>query len=78
MQESAEVTKMYDSARALEVLGHMNALILSASKVVASEQYAPSPNPDESDEKIKERKEFVREMREIRERFENLIAGVIL
>ena len=67
---------MTDMERILAVLGHMDVFIIRASLMVASEQYAPGPSPDESDEKIK-KKEFVRGMREIRERFENLMTGII-
>lgn len=53
-------------------------LILSHARATASEQYAPSHTPDESDDYIKEHKAWVESLRKIRQDFENLVTGIIL
>ena len=45
--------------------------------MTAAEQYSPGPMSDESDEYIAEHKKWVKELREIREKFENLVTGII-
>ncbi|MDD5547263.1 MAG: hypothetical protein PHO67_08945 [Candidatus Omnitrophica bacterium] len=52
-------------------------LILSHAGSVASEQYAPSYTSDDSDGYIKEHKEWVAELRRIRQEFENLVTGLL-
>ncbi len=59
------------------VINNLSSLILQHSRLVASEQYCPSPNVDGSDEAIAEHKKWVGELREIRRRFENLVTGII-
>jgi hypothetical protein len=63
--------------RITAVIDNLSSLILSNARLVASEQYSPGPSPDDSDEKIRERSKWVTELRAIRERFENLITGML-
>jgi hypothetical protein len=46
-------------------------------RLTASEQYSPRQNPDQSDEIIKENLQWVKELRDIRMRFENLVTGIL-
>lgn len=52
-------------------------LILSHAGSTASEQYAPSRTSDESDDYIKEHKDWVARLRVIRTEFENLVTGLL-
>jgi hypothetical protein len=52
-------------------------LILNHSHCAAGEQYAPNHTGDESDEYIKEHKEWVSRLRVIRNAFENLVTGLL-
>ena len=59
------------------VIDNLSSLILSHSRMTAQEQYAPSGDADLSDETIKEHKEWVKKLRQIRQDFENLVTGII-
>ena len=59
------------------VIQNLSSLIISHSRLTASEQYSPRANVDDSDAAIEENKKWVRELRDIRERFENLVTGLI-
>lgn len=63
--------------RIKEVLDNLSSLIVSHARMLASEQYAPTRSADESDAKIAEEKAWVTELRAIRERFENLVMGMV-
>lgn len=60
------------------ILNGLTSLIVSHARLTAREQYAPGPSPDISDESIEESMRWVKELRDIRERFENLVTGIIL
>ena len=59
------------------VVSGLSFLILNHSTCVAREQYTPDMDPDKSDNVIKENKEFVSELRKLRDRFEDLVTGVL-
>jgi hypothetical protein len=59
------------------VLDGLTSLIVHHSRMLAREQYAPMQSPDGSDELIEDSKKWIAELRSIRERFENLVTGVI-
>jgi len=59
------------------VVNNLSSLILDHAKLMASEQHAPSRTSDSSDEYIAEHKKWVKELREIRARFEDLVTGVV-
>lgn len=63
--------------RILAVLNNLTSLIVSHSRMLASEQYAPTRTADESDDYMKENEKWIKELRDIRERFENLVTGVV-
>ena len=63
--------------RITKVIDNLSSLILSHAGLTAREQYSPSRTPDASDEFITEHKEWVRELRDIRKRFEDLVTGII-
>jgi hypothetical protein len=58
------------------VLDGLTWLIINHARCTASEQYSPSKGPDESDDYIKEHKEWVVKLRKLREEFENLVTGL--
>lgn len=60
-----------------QVLEGLQTLILQSAKTAAGEQYSPQRDADVSDSIIGVRKAQMKELREIRERFENLMTGVI-
>jgi len=59
------------------VIDNLSSLIRSHSRMLAGEQYQPGADADASDDRIKEDARWVKELRDIRERFENLVTGVI-
>lgn len=63
--------------RITAVIDNLSSLIVYHARMTASEQYAPSRTSDDSDDSIKENKEWVKELRDIRRRFENLVTGVL-
>ena len=64
-------------ARITAVLENLSGLIVHHAGLMASEQYVSSSNADRSDDVIKQHREWVKELRAIRERFENLVTGMI-
>ncbi len=60
------------------VIDNLSSLIVSHAGMTASEQYNPGRDPDASDDYIKASQAWVRELRAIRERFENLVTGMIV
>jgi hypothetical protein len=68
---------MRDDERVKTVINNLSSLIIHHAGLTASEQYHPRNNPDESDEHIKAHTHWVTELRSIRERFENLVTGII-
>lgn len=62
--------------RVMRILNDLSSLIASHSGMLAREMYRPCPGPDESDEFIRDKIEFVTELRDIRERFENVVTGI--
>jgi hypothetical protein len=63
--------------RVKAVLDNLSSLIVSHAGMTAREQYAPNRTADDSDDYIQAHTEWVRELRDIRHRFENLITGLI-
>lgn len=63
--------------RVERILNDLTSLIVSHAGMCAREQYSPSPDADSSDEYVQEHQEWVRELRDIRERLENLFTGVL-
>lgn len=63
--------------RVTRVMNDLSSLIVSHAGMTATEQYRPRGDADASDEYTKEHKAFVTELRAIRQRFENLITGII-
>lgn len=57
-----------------EALGR---LILVQLKGVADRQYFPTTDPDNDDDRIKQGKERADELRILRERFENIVTGIL-
>lgn len=60
-----------------DIISGLTYLIVNHASHAAREQYAPSLNSDESDEHIKEHKEWVKKLRAIREDFENTVTGLL-
>lgn len=63
--------------RVTAVLNNLTDLIVSHAGMTAREQYSPSVDVDSSDESIKYHQNWVKELRDIRERFENLVTGIL-
>lgn len=63
---------------AASVLEGLQAMILLTARRAAGEQYAPSPDPDGSDDQIKWRKREMEELRRLRTRFEEIATGVLV
>jgi hypothetical protein len=63
--------------RTQAVIDLLSSLIMSHNGMLASEQYNPRQDADASDDYIAENKKFVTELRDIRQRFENLVTGVV-
>ena len=61
-----------EAKRAVDIL---SGLILSNGRMLGSEQHNPRPNADASDDYMAERTRVMKELRDIRERLENLITG---
>lgn len=59
------------------VIDNLSSLIVHHAGLTASEQYHPSRDPDGSDEFIEAHKAWVKELRDIRRRFENLVTGIL-
>jgi len=68
---------MRDDERVKTVINNLSSLIIHHGGLTASEQCRPHNNPDDSDEYIRAHTEWVKELRSIRERFENLVTGVL-
>lgn len=60
-----------------QVLDGIQWLIVHHANATAREQYAPRESPDASDDYIKENKEWVENLRKIRNEFEDLVTGLI-
>lgn len=63
--------------RITAVIENLSSLIVHHAGLTATEQYRPRGNPDESDDYIKDHERWVRELRDIRQRFENLVTGIL-
>ena len=63
--------------RITAVLDNLTSLIVYHAGLTAHEQYRPGVDADASDDAIKAHKEWVKELRDIRERFENLVTGIL-
>lgn len=63
--------------RITAVIENLSSLIVHHAGLMASEQYQPGRDADRSDDAIKAHREWVKELRVIRERFENLVTGMI-
>lgn len=59
------------------ILNEISALIIEHSGSLASEQYNPRHDPDSSDDYILKQKKWIKELRDIRERIENVVTGII-
>lgn len=62
--------------RIVAVIDNLSSLIVHHAGLTAREQYSPGMDADASDERIEHHKRWVKELREIRERFENLVTGL--
>ena len=62
--------------RVQNVIDSLSSLIVSHARMTASEQYNPRAYADTSDELIRENQRWVAELRDIRQRFENLATGI--
>jgi len=63
--------------RCQQVTDLLSSLIMYHAKLLASEQYCPRPDADQSDDYMAENKRWIKELRDIRQRFENLVTGVV-
>jgi len=63
--------------RVVAIVDNLSSLIRSHAGMLASEQYMPSVDADTSDDRMREHTHWVKELREIRERFENLVTGTV-
>jgi len=63
--------------RTIAVIDLLSSLILSHSGMLASEQYNPRQDADASDGYMAENRMWIKELRDIRQRFENLVTGVV-
>ena len=63
--------------RITAVIDDLSSLILDHAGLMAHEQYAPRADADQSDEAIAAHAEWVKELRDIRQRFENLVTGIL-
>lgn len=63
--------------RIAAVIDNLSSLILQHAGLTAREQYCPGADADGSDEAIKTHQAWVKELRDIRQRFENLVTGII-
>lgn len=59
------------------ILSGLQYLIQNHATCAASEQYAPVYQGDISDDTIREHKEWVKELRSLREKFEDLVTGLL-
>lgn len=59
------------------VLTGLQTLVLQSAGAAAGEQYSPGCNPDDSDDKIADRKEDMKFFRAMRAEFENRVTAVI-
>lgn len=66
---------MSDS-RVKVIIDNMSDIIIHHGGLLAAEVYAPRHDVDQSDDIVKYEKEFIKEMRELRNKFENLILGI--
>lgn len=74
---STLVYKMSPKERAALAIDLLSSLILSNAGMLAREQHAPGPTPDRSDDLMAEHAHWVKELRDIRERLENLVTGCV-
>lgn len=63
--------------RITTIIDNLSSLIVHHAGLTAAEQYRPGYDPDRSDDIIRANSEWVKELRDIRQRFENLVTGVI-
>lgn len=61
-----------------DIINGLSVCILQAANAAAAEQHDPGSNPDRMDEIIKANLTRLKELRRIREEFENIVTGVIL
>lgn len=59
------------------VVQGLDELIMQNLRGVAQQQYFPVANPDDMDDRIKQGKEHAKELRRLRQEFEDLCAGVL-
>lgn len=69
---------MNDRERVQAIVDLLSSLIIRHSGMLASEQHNPRPDADASDEYMKENARWIKELRDIRERLENLVTGVVV
>ncbi len=62
--------------KAQQAIDIISGLIVNSAGLLSQEQHQPRSNPDSSDEYMAEHTRYVKELRDIRERLENLITGV--
>ena len=72
-----DLTDVTPREREQRIIDDLSWLITHGARLVATEQYAPSLNPDASDDTVKEYTEWVKTLRSIREQVENLITGIL-
>lgn len=77
MITTEDIKELSHKDKAQLIIDLLSNLIVSHCGMMASEQYSPNPDADRSDDIIKERREWVKELRHIRERFETLVTGVV-
>lgn len=63
--------------RVKQVLDNLSDLIITHATTAAMVQYRPSSDPDRDDATERQNKAFVKELRSIRERFEDLMTGIL-
>ena len=66
---------MREKEKEKEVINLLSEMILRYATMGASEQYVPNRDVDRSDSIIRECKDQVKKLREMRETFENMITG---
>lgn len=72
------MAKFQSAAEAVEaILDGFQYLIMTKRTIVGREQYSPSCNADDSDDIIEDGLKRVKELRDMRERFETLMTGGI-
>ena len=73
------MSRCYEKAeRHLQILHLLSEEILSQAEQLSLEQRGPARDPDASDDFIKERKENIKKLRELREQAEVVFSGALL